>query len=125
MRELGRPMRRSIARSLDPTFNAWLSGSKDLKRGRVWPEGVPIKVETPSSQQEEEIESAVEIETPSSQQEEVSESGNEKPYPWRPQSCEPNNVSSEKEDVLCPPRKKTDQELLAEIVKRMEGTLES
>ena len=52
-------------------------------------------------------------------------SGNEKPYPWRPQSCEPNNVSSEKEDVLCPPRKKTDQELLAEIVKRMEGTLES
>ena len=123
MRELGRPMRRSIARSLDPTFNAWLSGSKDLKRGRVWPEGVPIKVETPSSQQEEEIESAVE--TPSSQQEEVRESGNEKPYPWRLQSCEPNNVSSEKEDVLCPPRQKTDQELLAEIVKRMEGTLES
>ena len=142
MRELGRPMRRSIARSLDPTFNAWLSGIKDLKRGRVWPEGVPIKVETPSSQQEEEIESAVEIETPSSQQkeiseskspvetpssqqEEVSESGNEKPYPWRPRSCEPNNVSSEKEDVLSPPRKKTDQELLAEIVKMMEGTLES
>ena len=32
MRELGRPMRRSIARSLDPTFNAWLSWSNPEKR---------------------------------------------------------------------------------------------
>ena len=47
MRELGRPMRRSIARSLDPTFNAWLSWSNPEKRQKRTLErlGVPEDVQ--------------------------------------------------------------------------------
>ena len=54
MRELGRPMRRSIARSLDPTFNAWLSWSNPEKRQKRTLErlGVPEDVQWPTESSE-------------------------------------------------------------------------
>ena len=54
MRELGRPMRRSIARSLDPTFNAWLSWSNPEKRKKRTLErlGVPEDVQWPTESSE-------------------------------------------------------------------------
>ena len=54
MRELGRPMRRSIARSLDPTFNAWLSWSNPEKRQKRTLErlGVPEDVQWTTDESE-------------------------------------------------------------------------